>query len=170
MGKPEILILDDSASALDYATDAALRKALAALPGSLTVFIVSQRAASLQYEMCIRDSLEPTLRQGREHNTLPWYHLGLPHPCGHSLNAAAALLLTAGRCNGRSRCRLSAHAPRPHSSETIFGFLFPALFHRPGFLVRINVKAYSSLHSHFCDIAFIIIQSTGFVNTYNEVF
>ena len=48
-GKPEILILDDSASALDYATDAALRKALAALPGSLTVFIVSQRAASLQH-------------------------------------------------------------------------------------------------------------------------
>ena len=48
-GKPEILILDDSASALDYATDAALRKALAALPGDLTVFIVSQRAASLQH-------------------------------------------------------------------------------------------------------------------------
>ena len=45
----EILILDDSASALDYATDAALRKALAALPGSMTVFIVSQRAASLQH-------------------------------------------------------------------------------------------------------------------------
>ena len=45
--------------------------------------------------------LEPTLRQGREHNILPWYHLGLPHPCGHSLNAAAVLLLTAGRCNGR---------------------------------------------------------------------
>ena len=44
VGKPEILILDDSASALDYATDAALRKALAALPGDLTVFIVSQRA------------------------------------------------------------------------------------------------------------------------------
>ena len=49
VGRPEILILDDSASALDYATDAALRKALAALPGSLTVFIVSQRAASLQH-------------------------------------------------------------------------------------------------------------------------
>ena len=49
VGKPEILILDDSASALDYATDAALRKALAALPGNLTVFIVSQRAASLQH-------------------------------------------------------------------------------------------------------------------------
>jgi len=49
VGKPEILILDDSASALDYATDAALRKALAALPGDLTVFIVSQRAASLQH-------------------------------------------------------------------------------------------------------------------------
>ena len=49
VGRPQILILDDSASALDYATDAALRKALAALPGSLTVFIVSQRAASLQH-------------------------------------------------------------------------------------------------------------------------
>ena len=49
VSKPDILILDDSASALDYATDAALRKALAALPGSLTVFIVSQRAASLQH-------------------------------------------------------------------------------------------------------------------------
>ena len=49
VGKPDILILDDSASALDYATDAALRKALAALPGSVTVFIVSQRAASLQH-------------------------------------------------------------------------------------------------------------------------
>ena len=36
-------------SVLDYATDAALRKALAALPGSMTVFIVSQRAASLQH-------------------------------------------------------------------------------------------------------------------------
>lgn len=49
VSRPEILILDDSASALDYATDAALRKALAALPGSMTVFIVSQRAASLQH-------------------------------------------------------------------------------------------------------------------------
>ena len=49
VSKPEILILDDSASALDYATDATLRKALAALPGSMTVFIVSQRAASLQH-------------------------------------------------------------------------------------------------------------------------
>ena len=49
VGRPQILILDDSASALDYATDAALRKALAALPGNMTVFIVSQRAASLQH-------------------------------------------------------------------------------------------------------------------------
>ena len=49
MAKPDILILDDSASALDFATDAALRKAIAALPGSMTVFIVSQRAASLQH-------------------------------------------------------------------------------------------------------------------------
>lgn len=47
--KPEILILDDSASALDYATDAALRKAIAGLPGDMTVLIVSQRTASLQH-------------------------------------------------------------------------------------------------------------------------
>lgn len=47
--KPEILILDDSASALDYATDARLRKALRKLPGALTVFIVSQRASSLMH-------------------------------------------------------------------------------------------------------------------------
>ena len=47
--KPKILILDDSASALDYATDAALRDALKALPDSLTVFIVSQRASSIRH-------------------------------------------------------------------------------------------------------------------------
>ena len=47
--KPEILILDDSASALDYATDAALRKSIRQMKNNLTVFIVSQRAASLMY-------------------------------------------------------------------------------------------------------------------------
>lgn len=47
--KPKILILDDSASALDFATDAALRKALRALPGDMTVVIVSQRTSSLQH-------------------------------------------------------------------------------------------------------------------------
>ena len=49
VGKPEILILDDSASALDYATDAALRKALRELPWETTVFIVSQRASSIMH-------------------------------------------------------------------------------------------------------------------------
>ena len=47
--RPEILILDDSASALDFATDAALRKAIHNMKENLTVFIVSQRAASIQY-------------------------------------------------------------------------------------------------------------------------
>ena len=47
--RPEILILDDSASALDYATDAALRKAIREMEGDMTVFIVSQRAASIQH-------------------------------------------------------------------------------------------------------------------------
>ncbi|MCI8528889.1 MAG: ABC transporter ATP-binding protein [Lachnospiraceae bacterium] len=47
--KPEILILDDSASALDYATDAKLREALRALDGAATTFIVSQRASSIRH-------------------------------------------------------------------------------------------------------------------------
>ena len=47
VANPDILILDDSASALDYATDAALRAAIASLKNELTVFIVSQRANSL---------------------------------------------------------------------------------------------------------------------------
>ena len=46
---PEILILDDSASALDFATDAKLRKAIRELSGEMTVFIVSQRATTIQY-------------------------------------------------------------------------------------------------------------------------
>lgn len=47
--QPDILILDDSASALDYATDAALRQSIAGLTPKPTVFIVSQRAASILY-------------------------------------------------------------------------------------------------------------------------
>ncbi len=46
--RPEILILDDSASALDFATDARLRKALREMKGETTVFLVSQRAATIQ--------------------------------------------------------------------------------------------------------------------------
>lgn len=46
--KPSILILDDSSSALDYATDAALRKALKEMKNKATVFIVSQRTSSIQ--------------------------------------------------------------------------------------------------------------------------
>jgi len=49
VGDPKILILDDSASALDFATDAALRRALLTLNKSTTVFIVSQRASSIMY-------------------------------------------------------------------------------------------------------------------------
>ena len=47
--KPKILILDDSASALDFATDAALRKAIHGMKENPTVFIVSQRASSIQH-------------------------------------------------------------------------------------------------------------------------
>lgn len=46
--KPSILILDDSASALDFATDAKLRKALGTLKNTSTIFIVSQRTSSIQ--------------------------------------------------------------------------------------------------------------------------
>ena len=47
--KPAILILDDSASALDYATDASLRMAIRNMENAPTTFIVSQRAASVRY-------------------------------------------------------------------------------------------------------------------------
>lgn len=47
VARPEILILDDSASALDFATDAKLRKALRGLPYSPTTFIISQRTSSI---------------------------------------------------------------------------------------------------------------------------
>jgi ABC-type multidrug transport system fused ATPase/permease subunit len=47
--KPDILILDDSSSALDFATDAALRRSLRELPGAPTVFIVSQRTSSIRH-------------------------------------------------------------------------------------------------------------------------
>ena len=46
---PDILILDDSASALDFATDAALRSAIRDMAGKRTVFIVSQRASSIMH-------------------------------------------------------------------------------------------------------------------------
>lgn len=46
--KPEILIMDDSASALDFATDARLRKAIRESTGNMTVFIVSQRATTIK--------------------------------------------------------------------------------------------------------------------------
>ena len=48
VGKPEILIMDDSASALDFATDAALRHAVKTQTEGMTVFIVSQRASSIR--------------------------------------------------------------------------------------------------------------------------
>ena len=47
--KPEILILDDSSSALDYATDASLRKAIRNLSNNMTVIIISQRTTSIEY-------------------------------------------------------------------------------------------------------------------------
>lgn len=46
---PHILILDDSASALDFATDAKLRRAISEMDGDMTVFIVSQRTSSIQH-------------------------------------------------------------------------------------------------------------------------
>lgn len=49
VGKPDILILDDSASALDFATDARLRRAIREKTQDMTVFIVSQRAGSIQH-------------------------------------------------------------------------------------------------------------------------
>lgn len=49
VGHPDVLILDDSASALDYATDASLRRAIRAMDHRPTTFIVSQRASSVRF-------------------------------------------------------------------------------------------------------------------------
>ena len=49
----DVLILDDSSSALDYATDAALRIALAKMEKKMTIFMVSQRTSSIQHADCI---------------------------------------------------------------------------------------------------------------------
>ena len=48
VGQPDILILDDSASALDFATDAKLRKAIKESTGNMTVFIISQRVSAIR--------------------------------------------------------------------------------------------------------------------------
>ena len=48
VSKPDILILDDSLSALDFATDAALRKAIGELEGNVTTFLVSQRISGIR--------------------------------------------------------------------------------------------------------------------------
>lgn len=68
--KPEILILDDSASALDYATDAALRSAIKNLPGEMSVVIVSQRTASIQHADNILVLEDGTLEGQGTHETL----------------------------------------------------------------------------------------------------
>ena len=59
--KPEILILDDSASALDFATDAALRRALRSLPWHPAAIIISQRTASIRFadEILVLDDGKP---------------------------------------------------------------------------------------------------------------
>ena len=53
MKQPDILILDDSASALDFATDARLRQALRSLSKMMTIFIVSQRISSIRQAQTI---------------------------------------------------------------------------------------------------------------------
>ena len=79
--KPDILILDDSASALDFATDAKLRMAIRKMSHSMTTFIVSQRAASVQYADLIlvlddgklvgKGTHEELLREGNGHADYP---------------------------------------------------------------------------------------------------
>lgn len=66
----DILILDDSTSALDYATDAALRRALRTLPSYMTVFIVSQRTGSIAYADRILVMEDGELVASGKHGTL----------------------------------------------------------------------------------------------------
>lgn len=68
--KPSILILDDSASALDYATDAKLRMAIRGMENPPTTFIVSQRAASVRFADCILVLEDGQLAACGTHNEL----------------------------------------------------------------------------------------------------
>ena len=74
--------------------------------------------------------------------------------------------VTAGRCNGRTRRRLTAHALRPRGSETIFGSLYPARFHLAGLSVGTNAKTYSSHHSLFTDVGNKIPHRRQFVKMF----
>ena len=66
----DILILDDSSSALDYATDAALRAALHTVPNSPTVFIISQRTSSIRHADIILVMEDGRLVDMGQHNEL----------------------------------------------------------------------------------------------------
>ena len=66
----DILILDDSSSALDYATDAALRAALRTIPNSPTVFIISQRTSSIRHADLILVMEDGQLVDQGEHDEL----------------------------------------------------------------------------------------------------
>ena len=68
--KPKILILDDSASALDYATDANLRMAIRIMQNPPTSFIVSQRAASVRFADRIQVLVDGTLVGSGTHDQL----------------------------------------------------------------------------------------------------
>ena len=68
--KPEILILDDSASALDFATDARLRAAIRDMQGESTVFIISQRASSVRHADKILVMEEGVVKAMGTHETL----------------------------------------------------------------------------------------------------
>ncbi len=68
--KPEILILDDSASALDFATDARLRAAIRNMQGESTVFIISQRASSVRHADKILVMEEGNVKAMGTHETL----------------------------------------------------------------------------------------------------
>ena len=69
---PEILILDDSASALDYATDAKLRAAIRTLEDKTTTFIVSQRASTIRHadKIIVLDDGAPYIRRSIIPSTL----------------------------------------------------------------------------------------------------
>ena len=115
------------------------RASLVVSLGTATLILSSLAAVEAASEDAAPDAAELAVEEEppqavRAAAALPWYHLGLLSPHRDSLTAAAFCNATTGRCNGRSRRRLSTLALRPRGSETIFSPLFPALFHRPGSL------------------------------------
>ncbi len=111
-GRPEILILDDSSSALDYRTDAALRAALRQEYAGVTTVIIAQRVSSIYHADHIL-----VLEEGRElgYGT----HAELLESCEVYREIAASQMGQSGACQAEAAAAIPASGPAPQSGRIV---------------------------------------------------